>query len=107
MQALREGYKAAELEKRQREAELLELRKRLNSKDFTREEQVAELERLKREEGRRRAEIDAAISRCKAEWPEYTREEAELKEELQALMSSVGDKKVIVDELRKEAEDWR
>ena len=59
LEALRDGYREADAEKRKREAELLELRKLLNSKDFTAQEQVAEFEWLKKEEGRRRAEIEA------------------------------------------------
>jgi hypothetical protein len=59
LEGLRDGYREADAQKRKREAELLELRKLLNSKDFTAQEQVAEFERLKKEEERRRAEIEA------------------------------------------------
>ena len=63
LETLHANYREEELRKREREAKLLELRKRLNSKDFTAQEQVAEFERLKKEEGRRRDEIEAVRSR--------------------------------------------
>ncbi|KAJ1493073.1 hypothetical protein T484DRAFT_1769634, partial [Baffinella frigidus] len=107
LEKLRTEYRDAEKAKREREAETLDLRKKLNSKEFTVEEQVADLERLRKEELERRTDIERRIAEKQAEMPKYEREEVEMRKELQKLGGEHATIRERTTKARDEVDAWR
>lgn len=107
LERLRGEYRDAEQAKRARDSEAIELRQKLNSKEFTADEAIAELERLRAEEAARRAEIERRIAEKRAELPVYEQEEGALRAELGRLEVGVAELRDKTTAARDEVDRWK